>query len=113
MGLIQFMPTTARALKTSTDDLRGMSPEGQLDYVEAYFRPHAGQLNSIEDIYMTILYPKAIGKSPDYVLFKSGTTVYKQNKGLDRDRDGSITIREAAEAVRAKYRKGLGLGYLG
>ena len=113
VGLIQFMPSTAKALKTSSDELRGMSPEQQLDYVEAYFRPYAGRLYSIQDIYMTILYPKAIGKGPDYILFKSGTVAYSQNKGLDRDQDGSVTVREAAEAVRAKYRKGTGVGYLG
>ena len=113
VGLIQFMPSTARTLKTSSDELRGMSPERQLDYVEAYFKPYAGRLHSIEDIYMTILYPKAIGKGSDYVLFKSGTVAYNQNKGLDRDQDGAVTVREAAEAVRAKYRKGLSVGYLG
>ena len=90
-----------------------MSPERQLDYVESYFNPYAGRLHSIEDIYMTILYPRAIGQKTDYVLFRSGTTAYKQNKGLDRDQDGSVTVAEAAEAVRAKYRKGLGLGFLG
>ncbi len=113
VGLIQFMPSTARTLKTSSDELRGMSPEHQLDYVEAYFKPYAGHLHSIEDIYMTILYPRAIGKGPDYVLFKSGTTAYSQNKGLDRDQDGSVTVSEAAAAVRVEYHKGLGVGYLG
>lgn len=113
IGLIQFMPKTAEQLKTSTHDLSKMSPEAQLDYVEKYFAPHAGKLHSIEDIYMTILFPKAIGKDIDYVLFKSGTKAFDQNKGLDRDCSGTITVREAANAVRLKYNKGLKPGFFG
>ena len=62
---------------------------------------------------MAILYPKAIGKGPDYVLFKSGTVAFAQNKGLDADKDGQVTAQEAASAVRRKYQKGLGVGFLG
>src|SRR5690606_7347779 len=36
-GLIQFMPTTARELGTSTDALARMSAVEQLEYVERYF----------------------------------------------------------------------------
>ena len=113
VGLIQFMPKTAKSLNTSTHSLIKMSPETQLDYVELYFKPYAGRLHSIEDIYMTILYPKAIGKVPEYVLFRSGTVAFGQNKGLDRDKDGKVTVHEAAAAVRRKYIKGLQAGYLG
>lgn len=38
-GLIQFMPSTAKALHTTTDALAAMSAEQQLVYVERYFRP--------------------------------------------------------------------------
>lgn len=113
VGLIQFMPSTARGLHTTTAALAAMTPEQQLDYVERYFQPHANRLHSIEDIYMTILYPKAIGQSTDYVLFRRGTTAYRQNSGLDRDTDGNVTVFEAAAAVRAKYHKGLKSGFIG
>jgi hypothetical protein len=62
---------------------------------------------------MAILYPAAIGKPSGDTLFKAGTTVYKQNKGLDANSDGKITIHEAASAVRKKYERGLGVGFLG
>lgn len=113
IGLIQFMPSTAKTLQTSTKALGTMTPEQQLDYVEAYFEDYAGRLHTIEDIYMAILYPKAIGRGSDYVLFKSGTVAFRQNKGLDSDQDGKVTAHEAAAAVRRKYIKGLGQGYLG
>ena len=39
-GLIQFMPSTARGLGTTTDVLRHMKNVKQLDYVLAYVRPY-------------------------------------------------------------------------
>lgn len=113
VGLIQFMPSTAKALGTSTTLLVGMSPEKQLDYVEKYFFPKSGRLNSIEDVYMAILYPGAIGKAPASTLFSSGTLTYTQNKGLDADHNGRITVSEAAAKVRNKYQKGVKPGFLG
>lgn len=113
VGLIQFMPSTARALRTSSDELAAMSPERQLDFVELYFRPYRGRIRTIEDIYMTILFPRAIGRPADYTLFSGQTTAYRQNKGLDSDRDGAVSKYEAAAAVRAKYQKGMRPGYIG
>ena len=37
---------------------------------------------------MVILYPKAVGKPLSYVLFTSPSKAYKQNKGLDKDKNG-------------------------
>ncbi len=113
VGLIQFMPSTARGLHTSTEQLASMTAEHQLDYVARYFNPYRGRIRTIEDIYMTILYPAAIGKSEDHVLFSNPSRAYHQNRGLDADRDGNVTKYEAAAAVRAKYHKGLRPGYLG
>src|SRR5262249_18257890 len=68
-GLIQFMPSTARGLGTTTDDLARMSAVQQLDYVERYLRPYASRLNTIEDVYMTILWPRAVGRPNSTELF--------------------------------------------
>jgi hypothetical protein len=68
---------------------------------------------SIEDTYMAILYPAAIGQPPDHPLFSKGTTVYNQNAGLDQNKDGIITVQEAAAAVRRKFDKGVKQGFLG
>jgi hypothetical protein len=113
VGLIQFMPSTARSLGTTTDDLSALTAEAQLDFVQKYFQPRQGRLLSIEDTYMAILYPAAIGQPPDHPLFVKGTTVYSQNAGLDQNKDGTITVQEAAAAVRRKFDKGVQAGFLG
>ncbi|MCP9495542.1 MAG: penicillin-insensitive murein endopeptidase [Pyrinomonadaceae bacterium MAG19_C2-C3] len=102
VGLIQFMPATARGLGTTTDKLALMTAEQQLDFVAKYFAPFRGRLKTIEDTYMAVLFPAAIGRGSDHVLFKRGTRVYDQNRGLDHDRDGLITVGEAADKVRAR-----------
>lgn len=106
-GLIQFMDFTARRLDTTTAALKAMTAEQQLDYVEMYFRPYTGRLRALEDVYMAVLWPKAVGKPSGYVLFRKPTLAYRQNAGLDRDGDGRITKWEAAEKVRETYRAGL------
>lgn len=101
-GLIQFMPSTARHLGTSTTQLRQMTPERQLDYVERYLQPYAGKMNTLEDAYMAVLWPAAVGKGPNHVLFRSPSREYRQNDGLDINNNGAITAREAASKVRDK-----------
>lgn len=59
-GLIQFMPTTAKGLGTTTEKLAKMSAMEQLDYVKKYFAPHRYKLKKLEDVYMAILYPAAL-----------------------------------------------------
>ncbi|MBB3061912.1 lytic transglycosylase domain-containing protein [Microbulbifer rhizosphaerae] len=112
-GLIQFMPRTARGLGTTTEELAKMTAEKQLDYVEKYFLPYKGKLKTLEDIYMAILYPVAIGMDPGEALFRRGAKTYEQNSGFDKDEDGVITPAEISVKVRQKYEKGLQQGYLG
>jgi hypothetical protein len=112
-GLIQFMPSTAAFLGTSTGALAGMTAETQLDYVEKYFRPYTKKLNTLEDLYMAILWPAAIGKPNSQVLFSWPSNAYTQNKGLDTNNDGKITKEEATAKVRAELVKGLTADRLG
>ena len=109
VGLIQFMPATAILLGTTTQDLARMSAEDQLYYVRQYFLPYRGRLKSLEDVYMAILWPRAIGKPLDYVLFDivGKPTTYRQNASLDFNKDGKITKEEAAAKVRAEYERGM------
>lgn len=109
-GLIQFMPATARAMGTSTDELSRMDAIEQLDYVEQYFAPYARRIRSLSDMYMAILLPKYVGQPNDSVLF-SGGIAYRQNAGLDTDRDGVVTKEEATQKVYAKLVKGEGERY--
>ncbi|MBV9760224.1 MAG: hypothetical protein JO340_06655 [Acidobacteriaceae bacterium] len=105
-GLIQFMPSTAVHMGTTIDELAAMTPVAQLEYVEKYFQPYRNRLQTLEDHYMAILWPAAIGKQDSFVLFAEPSKAYQQNAGLDADKDGKVTKYEAAAKVRAKYEIG-------
>lgn len=107
VGLIQFMPNTASGLGTSSDKLAGMTAEQQLDMVEKYLEPYSGRMRSITDMYMAVLYPAAVGKADDFVVFKSPSVAYTQNAGLDVNRDGEITKKEATAQVIRMYNLGI------
>lgn len=107
VGLIQFMPATARGLGTTTEGLAGMSAESQLTYVRAYFRPYARRIQSLSDMYMAILLPKYIGTAEGTVLFSGTGASYRQNAGLDANTDGKITKGEATARVAAMLQRGL------
>jgi peptidoglycan hydrolase-like protein with peptidoglycan-binding domain len=100
VGLIQFMPATARGLGTTTEELVKMSAEAQLDFVEKHFKPFKSRLNTIEDTYMAVLFPRAVGKGNEFVLFEHPSVAFTQNRGLDIDGDGRITVFDAAFKVR-------------
>jgi hypothetical protein len=111
-GLIQFLASTAKGLNTNLMALASMDAVQQLDYIEKYFLPYAGKLYTLEDVYMAVLYPPAIGKPNEYVLFTQGTKAYEQNAALDRPMgklgpDGKITKAEAAAKVRQQLELGL------
>ena len=101
VGLIQFMPATAAGLGTSTAALAQMSGPEQMEYVYRYFQPYAGSIYSVEDAYMAVLWPRAIGQASDYVLFAAPSIQYQQNAGLDRSGSGRVTKADAAARVVA------------
>lgn len=113
-GLIQFMPTTAIGLGTTTAALAKMTAEDQLNFVFKYFRPYKGKLRNLGDIYMAILWPAGVGQPDNFVLWEKGKrpTTYRQNAGLDVNRDGSITRAEAIAKVSARRAEGLRAGNL-
>ncbi|WP_337186684.1 hypothetical protein [Phenylobacterium sp.] len=127
-GLIQFMPDTAlhffhtkaaiakmtkaqrqAAGRAACDRLAALTPEDQLNYVYRYFKPYAGRIRSLADGYMAILWPAAIGQPLSAPLWDrtSRPTTYRQNAGLDVDKDGVITKGEAAAKVTALLAEGL------
>jgi hypothetical protein len=102
-GLIQFMRATAITLGTTVEELAKMTPERQLGFVYKYFKQFRSSFAgwSLEDTYMAILFPKAIGKPNDWPMpWKYGQLAYKQNSGLDLNKDHIITKAEAATGVR-------------
>lgn len=112
IGLIQFMPATARYLGTSVETLAQMTAVEQLEYVRKYFYPYASRIKSLSDMYMSILLPRYVGSEEDAVLFLSPTISYRQNAGLDANKDGKITKKEATLKVMAKLEKGMKPGFV-
>lgn len=127
-GLIQFMPGTAIVYFNSAADiakmsaiekkeaglkacrtLAAMSDVQQLDYVLKYFMPYKGKLKNLGDLYMSILWPAGIGKDDSYVLWtaEGRPTTFRQNSGLDVNKDGAITRAECMVKVGDKLVKGL------
>ncbi|MCC7041120.1 MAG: hypothetical protein IT516_12500 [Burkholderiales bacterium] len=106
-GLIQFLPSTARGLDTTTDALAAMTAVEQLAYVERYFASYAGRLATLSDAYMAVLWPKGVGQPETYPIFERGSTAYAQNKRLDVDDDGIVTKAEAALHVTRVLVEGL------
>lgn len=105
-GLIQFMPSTARGLGTTTTVLKRMSNVQQLDYVLAYLRPYKGRMKSWVDVYLAVFYPKAMG-NPNFVI--TSDIVARQNKIFDLNKDLDISVDEIKTALRnnmpEKYKK--------
>ena len=82
-GLIQFGKSAAKDLRTTTDQLRAMTPQQQLEYVEQYFqlshkRRGSGYKNPT-DLYMAVFYPAAMG-NPNY---RFPDNVIRANNGID------------------------------
>lgn len=106
-GLIQFLPSTARNLGTTVEDLAGMTRVEQLAYVLAYLRPYAGRIGTLSDLYMAVLRPTAIGKPDDFALITTEEgKAYTANKGLDLDANGQITKAEATAIVARRLDEG-------
>lgn len=102
-GLIQFM--NAAGVGTTKSALKKMSGVQQLDYVEKYLSPYKGKMKNMQDAYMAVFSPAFIGSSAGTGMYKSGSLAYGQNKGLDINKDGVITVGEAASLPASKLAK--------
>lgn len=107
-GLLQFIRSTAEGMGYTLDQLAEMADEEQLRIVvRKYLTPYYGRCRTLSDLYMAVLWPKAVGQPETFVLFGEGSTAYLQNKGLDVDKDGKITKAEAAAYVARLREEGL------
>src|SRR5512144_2546397 len=84
VGLIQFMPDTAKALGTSSAELAQMSFAQQLAFVVTHFRNVGiARLKRLVDYYAAVFWPAAVGTDDAHVIAKAGTAAYESNKALD------------------------------
>lgn len=107
-GLIQFMPSTAEELGTSTDELCEMSAVEQMNYVEKYFELRInqyGDLDTLDKVYLAVFTPTAIEKENDEIIYQVPQLEYEQNEGLDTSGDGSITRGEIIAKITEEHTK--------
>jgi VWFA-related protein len=107
-GLIQFTSMGLDGLGVKLEDIRGMDAIKQLDVVELYFDRwgmHRRGNNSVENMYMAVLAPAYRNSPPETVIYREGSSAYKQNKNLDRDNKGYITVEDAASFVHRQLDK--------
>jgi len=91
-GLIGFMPSIATTLGTSAFELKKMNAIQQLDFVEKYYKPYAGRLHGLEDIYSVTFYPPLLGKDMNYVIGSEkgenyARLVATQNPGIAKGKE--------------------------
>jgi hypothetical protein len=106
VGLIQFMPNTAKELGTTTAKIGKMTELEQLDFVFQYldiYRKKYGEYKSLTDLYLAILYPKAREGEICFELYGFPSKAYKQNKGLDYDKNGSVTTWDIEKRMQRLY----------
>ncbi len=107
-GLIQFMPATAKDFNVTTKKLRNMNHIEQLDYVYRYLnskRTKYGAFESLTDLYVSILYPKALQGDFCFTLYAKPSKAYEMNAGLDEDKDGRVTVSDIDRRMKRKYPK--------
>ena len=124
VGLIQFMPKTAKELRTSTEALKNMSGVDQLTYVEKFLDPFLKKAKKDDkgkvlasDLYAAVFMPAAVGQDDSLVLGKKNSNdrslvdrvslgeIYSQNSGLDFDSNGKITKGELGNILTRERNK--------
>ncbi len=106
-GLIQWMPATARDFGITVAKLRNLNHTEQLDYVYKYMnrvRKKYGSFNSLTEVYLAILYPKAIGEDYCYTLYASPSKSYTMNTILDENKDGRVTVKDIDDRMKRLFR---------
>lgn len=106
-GLIQFIPSTAKSLGTSVEELAKMTRAEQMKYVEKYFESvNLPKGASGGQIYASVFLPAYVNKK---VLTTKGEAYYNANTGLDIDGDGKITMSDLdARVAQMRSKNGLG-----
>ena len=115
VGLIQFIPKTAKQLGTSIEALEKMSGTQQLDYVEKFYKGVGVKPGmDIGDLYMLTFMPAYAHKSPDTVLGKKGGgqlphtdqnmhSIWAQNPAFSKDHQKPyFTIQDVKDRL-AKF----------
>lgn len=104
-GLIQFMPSTAIGLGTTTAALRQMTAVQQLDYVYKYYAPYKSKIKNYIDCYLVTFFPAAVGKPSNFIIQTSklpASLIATQNPAFDINKDKKITVEEITQVMLKK-----------
>lgn len=111
VGLIQFTELGVKSIGTTKEALLKMSGVEQLDYVEKFLnhKSYMG-LSKLEDLYAAVHWPVAVGHDVGYVMYSKHAGAagrnYRSNSGLDANKDGKVSLKEAAAKVQKKLGEG-------
>lgn len=123
-GLIQWRPDTARALGTTTDALRVMSARQQLAYVEAFYHPFRGRLDSAGTAYMATFLPALVHAPDSRIIAERGSAeplgagaltlgqIYAANPGFDSQGAGRYTVGDVKAAAESTLLAARARGYV-
>lgn len=116
IGLIQFCPNesggtykTINGRPYSMEEIKSMSNVEQLDLVYEYLYEKQGigrKLYTFYDLYLAILWPKAVGKEDDYVINTSTNPIFDI-----APKDGIITIGEIKRFLDERVAKEVPVTY--
>ncbi|RMG19094.1 MAG: lytic transglycosylase domain-containing protein [Bacteroidetes bacterium] len=113
VGLIQFTPAAARKLNVSPERLRAMDAIQQLDYVYQYLQQvkvKHGNFEHLNDLYLAVLAPEALGKDYCYTIFARPSPEYERNAILDENQDGSVTVSDIDRRMERMFPTAYWLG---
>ena len=120
VGLIQFCRAAAAMVaRQAGKDLAGdaaldwlgaMSGEQQLDHVVQYFlNVGKGKTGlTLEQAYLLVFAPNFAFSSPEATAYAAGTAAYNQNRPMDTDGDGRITVADISRKILGRYNEGMG-----
>ena len=113
-GLIQLYPDqkggdikTMAGQKVSLSYIRTLSAVDQLPFIYLYYKPYAGKMHSIYDLYMINFLPAGLGKPDNFLLefpkyHLSAATIAKANPAIDLNKDNKIYVGEFKDYIRKK-----------
>ena len=112
VGLIQFLPSTLAKLgwHGSWQEFRALGAEEQLFWVERYMRVYSRYgLSTPGRVYQAVFMPASLrmaaGANTTLIDSQQSTDGrYQNNRGLDLDGDGRITVGELRQSVERGFR---------
>ena len=107
-GLGQIIESTARGeFGFGVDRIAKMKPLEQAELSFKLWNKNKDKINSAGDLYLANFYPRALGKSDDFVLGDTSQSQLKigsHNSGMDFNKDGRITKSEVGQWFREPSR---------